>query len=239
MTLTSGHSTGHCSESHDSQRVFGDTPATIIPHGCPESLAPHVRVKSSKIRIAYVGLASIEKGWQAFREVALKMQDDSRFELSVIGYVDPQCDTRGLDRVRFAGAYHESELAAYLQNVDIAVPACMLVESYGIVIDECLAAGCLVVVPGWTYCGSDLVILSTYQFGDGDSLDASIRSTVAVFNTPAIARLIHKSVPPNAPAVRLRFIGRWWDEAPWCKLDYRRFRDSQCLTWPGRSGVYD
>ncbi len=198
-----------------------------------------MRAKSSKIRIAYVGLASLEKGWQAFREVALKMQDDSRFELSVIGYVDPQCDTRGLDRVRFAGAYHESELAAYLQNVDIAVPACMLVESYGIVIDECLAAGCLVVVPKLEVLRERWAMIAMYQWGNVLSLEAALLSTAELTHLTT-AREWFKTFTTTVCARRtLRFIGRWWDEAPWCKLDYRRFRDSRCLTWPGRSGVYD
>ena len=165
--------------AHVALQVYGENnDATIIPHGCPEPLAPQVRVKSDKIRLAYVGLASIEKGWSAFREVALKLQDNPRFDVSVIGYVDPQCETRGLDRVRFAGTYHESDLAAYLQNVDIAVPACMLVESYGIVIDECLAAGCYVVVP-------DLPVLlerlpksiTYYRWGNGESLLEALRVT--------------------------------------------------------------
>ena len=164
--------------AHVARQVYGENNnATIIPHGCPEPLAPQVRVKSDKIRLAYVGLASIEKGWNAFREVALKLQDDPRFEVSVIGYVDPQCEIRGLERVRFAGAYHESNLAAYLQNVDIAIPACMLVESYGIVIDECLAAGCHVVVPDLPVLLERLPKAITYRWGNGESLLEALQVT--------------------------------------------------------------
>jgi GT2 family glycosyltransferase/glycosyltransferase involved in cell wall biosynthesis len=157
-------------------RVYGEpNDAIIIPHGCPEQMVPNIRVKSDKIRLAYVGLASIEKGWQAFREVAIKLRDDPRFDISVIGYVDPQCDTGGLDGVRFVGQYKETELAYYLQNVDISVPACMLVESYGIVIDECVASKCFVLLPWLRLFDEREFMFGNYKWGSGDSLLEAIR----------------------------------------------------------------
>lgn len=121
-------------------------PMTVIPHGSAHLTIPHeLRQPAPRLRVAWVGLASAEKGWAAFYEVAI--QGDPRFELHVIGYVDPSCQTWGLEQVKFHGAYDPEDLALHLQQVDIVIPACMRSESYGIVVDEAIQAGCRVILP--------------------------------------------------------------------------------------------
>jgi glycosyltransferase involved in cell wall biosynthesis len=124
-----------------------DGEIAVCPHARPRVLAAGEREPSARVRVAYVGLASEEKGWAAFAGAARLLREDDRFTFSVIGYVDAKCSRVGLDHVTFYGAYAPTDLGSWLQRVDIAVPAVMRSESYGLIVDECTDAGCFLAIP--------------------------------------------------------------------------------------------
>lgn len=142
----------------------------VKSHARPYVLAAGTREPHTRLRVAYVGLASAEKGWDAFAGAARLLREDERFEFSVIGYVDPQCSREGLEHVAFHGAYAQGDLGSWLQRIDIAVPAVMRSESYGLIVDECVDAGCLVALPTLgVFCEriDRLSRVRWYTWGDG------------------------------------------------------------------------
>jgi O-antigen biosynthesis protein len=138
--------------------------------------APSVRVPASdKLRVAWVGAARDDKGWEAFADFA--RWHGHQYEISVLGPVDPRACVAGLEHVCFCGAYKADELQSWLQQFDVLVPAIKRTEAYGMVVDECIESCALVALP-------DLPILRErikgaagwYTWGDVASLAVAVRS---------------------------------------------------------------
>jgi glycosyltransferase involved in cell wall biosynthesis len=120
--------------------------AHVLPHGVPGHPIVPVRKwrAQGKLRVAWVGGATNKKGWEDFAQVARDLAEDVRIEFSVIGAVSHDCSRQGLAHVKFVGAYAPAGLPQLLQQVDVAVPAVLPHEAYGMVADECVASGCVV-----------------------------------------------------------------------------------------------
>lgn len=129
------------------QTATGTTRVLYVQLHAPPKIAPLERVPSSRLRVAFVGHACADKGFDTFAALAKRFEGDECFEFSVIGPVDPTERRGELPAVRFVGPYAPEELAAHLARVDVAIPAVARSESYGLVVDECVAAGCTVAVP--------------------------------------------------------------------------------------------
>ncbi len=119
----------------------------VIPHGVPRYPVIRTYRTTDKLRIAWVGGCLNEKGWAAFAEVARRIATDERFELSVLGEWHEHADRRGLEHVTWHGRYEPKELPQLLQSVDLAIPAVAKKEAFGLVVSECLAAGCPMLLP--------------------------------------------------------------------------------------------
>jgi len=118
----------------------------LIPHGVPSYPFADTYRPTGRVRVAWVGGVLPEKGWNAFADAARALKYDNRFEFSVLGEWVEFADRSKLEHVRFHGRYSPEELPQLLQNVDVAVPAVARKEAYGMVVDECLAAMCPVLV---------------------------------------------------------------------------------------------
>lgn len=147
----------------------------VQPHRIPALPSPLVErmpSASGKLRVVYVGLASPEKGWDAFAGAARLRGSD--YEWHVLGYVDPSCDVSGLSHVRFHGAYKHDELGAWLRRFDIAAPALMRNESYGLVVDECEYSGITTVVSDVCVMVERYGMRPLYAWGDAVALVRAI-----------------------------------------------------------------
>jgi len=144
---------------HDAGTVCLKDNTRVIPHGVPRYPVIRTYRKTDKLRIAWVGGCLNEKGWAAFAEVARRLATDERFEFSVLGEWHEHADRRGLEHVRWHGRYEPKELPQLLQSVDLAIPAVARKESFGLVVNECLAAGSPVLLPS--------VAAIVERFGEG------------------------------------------------------------------------
>lgn len=119
----------------------------VIPHGVPQYRFIQTYRPTSQLRVAWVGGVMNTKGWPCFRSVALELQGDERFDFYVFGDCAGDADLTGLDKIQFHGHYDPEDLPRLLQSVDLAVPAVAPKEAYGLVVDECLAAHCPILLP--------------------------------------------------------------------------------------------
>ena len=146
----------------------------LIPHGVPSYPFADTYRPTDRVRVAWVGGVLPEKGWDAFADAARVLKYDNRFEFSVLGEWVEFADRSKLEHVRFHGRYSPEELPQLLQSVDVAVPAVARKEAYGMAVDECLAAGCPVMVasvPTMRERLDDVVVgVGWYQWGNASSL---------------------------------------------------------------------
>ena len=180
----------------------------VIPHGVPQLPVVRTYRAATKLRVAWVGGCLPEKGWAAFAEVCRQLATDERFEFSVLGEWHQNADRRGLDHVRWHGRYEPNELPQLLQSVDLSIPSVARKEAFGLVVSECLIAGCPILLPK--------VATMVERFGEGHpyydwgSAD-SLRENVMVF--AACCRLIGPGTERHTREFRTRTMKQ-------CAADY-------------------
>lgn len=119
----------------------------VIPHGIHQDrMIPLYRPEPGKLRVGWFGAGSEKKGFGTFCEAARLLKDNHALEFHVIAPIDGQVSLRGLEHVKFHGAFEDGTLGMWLENIDVAVVAAMRNETYGSVVDEVVAHGVPVIV---------------------------------------------------------------------------------------------
>jgi hypothetical protein len=121
----------------------------------------------------------VAKGWNCFAEAARLLKDELRIEWSALGPMDPAISTAGLDHVKFHGPWLDGELGTWLQNIDVAVPACRRNETFGMTIDEVAGHRCQMLFPSNVPSVVDRYGAGYFLWGDSAELAWCIQRCAA------------------------------------------------------------
>lgn len=139
--------------------------AALVQQGAKSKRAPR---KPGPLRVAFLGLPSIHKGWGAFRDLALSLEDDDRYEFHhlgknpqgglpikftevIVNMTDPDCMVRTVREL----------------DVDVALVWALWPETFCITAYEAVAGGAAVLA----YQESGNVAAMVRETGAGEVLD--------------------------------------------------------------------
>jgi GT2 family glycosyltransferase len=168
----------------------------VVPLGIPVDPVVNLYHKSDKLRVGWFGAGTARKGFGAFCEAARHLKDRMDIEWHVVAEVNGTVDTSGLEHVKFHGPFADGQLGTWLQTIDVAVVAAMRNETYGSIIDEVVAHGCLVIVAAVPaiqerHCAI-LGTLLFYDWGSAESLECALNFN---FNLWCSGLLVRRPTP--------------------------------------------
>lgn len=165
----------------------------VIQNGVPLPKCSRDPRRGGDFRIAFLGNCTASKGFEAFIKATTIIDNETEFW--AVGAVESRCwksianhQLRG-----FCGPYEPEDLAGLLNQFDAVVPALAHNEAYGLVVDECIAAHCPIILPDLPAIRERVRVAYWYDWGDATSLACAIRE----FCTDAIEHPEFGSKLPN------------------------------------------
>ncbi len=131
-----------CVQEHF-RRAFGKAIADrirIVPHGTPEMPHRSPHRPDPRLRVAFIGNGTVEKGRDVFLEAARRLAG-TPVHFRVIGELLPKNAVTPPEGMQIDGAYDPASLAERLQDVDVAFIGSLWDEAYCYTLDEAYRAG--------------------------------------------------------------------------------------------------
>ncbi|KAK0341875.1 hypothetical protein LTR94_024619 [Friedmanniomyces endolithicus] len=163
----------------------------ILPHGELVALrgVNHKRVpKARAIRVGFLGLPSIHKGWGAFRELALQFQGDDRYEFHHLGKNEQEgLPIKFTEVVVSLSDLDAMSCAVRDQEIDVALIWSLWPETFCITAYEAIVGGAAVLTP--SYSGNVADMVTSVGFGD---VIESEEVLFEIFKTGVVSKMRQK-----------------------------------------------
>lgn len=113
----------------------------VVPHGITELMKIARPKISKKLRVGFLGNATVRKGIYVFLEAVKKLQSQD-FEFEVFGNASTEIKTKCTElKIKVNGGYKTEQLPKLLHNVDLVLIASIVDETFSLTLSEALSMG--------------------------------------------------------------------------------------------------